>query len=274
MDKKVVFLDIDGTLTTLQGTLPDSAKEALREASARGHQLVICSGRTITQVYPWLLNTGFFSGVVSGAGAEVRVGDELVFQHLVDPGQQSRLVDFLEEREAYYYIQCTSGIYAPRYVIEREEKIFPGRLADLDQREEVFGRTYVAEDPHQISGVNKFLFFRAKAGVEEIREFCGDYFEFTESSFRRTGHVDGEITVRGYDKSEGMRQYLKAVGKDLSDTIAFGDGPNDHEMLETAYTGVAMGNASDDLKEKADLVTDPIDRDGLYKGFEMLGLVG
>ena len=71
-----------------------------------------------------------------------------------------------------------------------------------------------------------------------------------------------------------MRQYLKAVGKDLSDTIAFGDGPNDHEMLETAYTGVAMGNASDDLKEKADLVTDPIDRDGLYKGFEMLGLVG
>nr|WP_027872205.1 Cof-type HAD-IIB family hydrolase [[Eubacterium] cellulosolvens] len=274
MNQKIVFLDIDGTLTTMQGTLPDSAEEALKEAAGRGHQLVICSGRTITQIYPWLLQTGYFSGVVSGAGAEVRVGEELVFQHLVDREQQVRLVDYLEACGAYYYLQCTSGIYAPRYVIERKEKIFPGNLADPDRRVEIFGKTYIAEDPHKIEGVNKFVFYRSKASIGEIREFCGDYFEVTESSFRKSDNVDGEITVRGYDKSEGMRQYLKAVGKDLADTIAFGDGPNDHEMLETASTGVAMGNASDDLKEKADLITAPIDRDGLYKGFEMLGLVG
>ena len=52
-----------------------------------------------------------------------------------------------------------------------------------------------------------------------------------------------------------------------------GDGPNDLEMLQYAGTGVAMGNAMEALKAAADLVTDDVNRDGLYHAFERLRLI-
>ena len=69
LEKKTVFLDIDGTLTNFKGELPKSAEYALREASGRGHDMVICSGRTYTQIYPWIRESNLFRGIVSGAGS-------------------------------------------------------------------------------------------------------------------------------------------------------------------------------------------------------------
>jgi hydroxymethylpyrimidine pyrophosphatase-like HAD family hydrolase len=66
---------------------------------------------------------------------------------------------------------------------------------------------------------------------------------------------------------------LEYFAGDIADTIAIGDGCNDIEMLDLCATGVAMGNASDIVKAHADIVTDRIDNDGLYKAFETLGLI-
>ena len=55
MDKKIIFLDIDGTIMTFQGKLPESAKQALMLAKEAGHSLVLCSGRTKSEIYPELL---------------------------------------------------------------------------------------------------------------------------------------------------------------------------------------------------------------------------
>jgi hydroxymethylpyrimidine pyrophosphatase-like HAD family hydrolase len=57
------------------------------------------------------------------------------------------------------------------------------------------------------------------------------------------------------------------------DTIAFGDGPNDLEMLQYAATGVAMGNGVPEAKEVADMITDRIDCDGIYKAMLELKLI-
>ena len=50
-----------------------------------------------------------------------------------------------------------------------------------------------------------------------------------------------------------MKVLLDYLGMEREDSIAFGDGPNDMEMIEFAYTGVAMGNAVDELKNIADM---------------------
>jgi hydroxymethylpyrimidine pyrophosphatase-like HAD family hydrolase len=59
----------------------------------------------------------------------------------------------------------------------------------------------------------------------------------------------------------------------VADTIAFGDGPNDLEMLAFAGIGVAMGNGVAAAKEAADMVTAGIDDDGLARAMAQLGLV-
>ena len=202
MSHKIVFLDIDGTLTTFQGVLPDSAREALQKANQNGHHMIICTGRSGTQ--PELISAG-----------------------TMDPKDAERM----------------------------------------------FGKVSVREDIRSTKNCQKLCFYQAHSTIEEIQKRLGGFFETLTSSFAVSDSCDGEIMVRGYDKGTAMQKVLDATGTDRRDTIAFGDGPNDKVMLEFAQTGVAMGNASDDLKRTADLVTDRVDRDGLYKGFRMTGLI-
>ena len=55
MDKKVVFLDVDGTMVNEKGEVPESAQYAVRTAQANGHRMVVCSGRSRFQIYDALL---------------------------------------------------------------------------------------------------------------------------------------------------------------------------------------------------------------------------
>ena len=99
MKTKVLFLDIDGTLVDFQGKIPESAKEALIRAKERGHHLVLCTGRTRFQVYPWLLDYGF-DGLITGAGAQVEAGRELICRHLVKQDSLAKAVAFFERIRA------------------------------------------------------------------------------------------------------------------------------------------------------------------------------
>ena len=68
--EKIIFLDIDGTLIDYTQQLPASAREAIRRAQARGHKLLIATGRSKPSIYPFLLNLGF-DGLIAGDGAYV-----------------------------------------------------------------------------------------------------------------------------------------------------------------------------------------------------------
>ena len=57
------------------------------------------------------------------------------------------------------------------------------------------------------------------------------------------------------------------------DTFAFGDSDNDLRMLQSAGTGVAMGNAKEEIKKAADFITDSADDDGIYNAFKKFGLI-
>ena len=95
------------------------------------------------------------------------------------------------------------------------------------------------------------------------------------------GHRDELVisTKAGYDMWEGpygewgSRKYLNHVGISRENCIAIGDGPNDLQMMEYAGISVAMGNAREEVKRLADMVTDHIDEDGILHAFERLGLI-
>lgn len=273
MGRKTVFLDIDGTLTTFQGVFPDSAREALAAAKQNGHEMVLCTGRTATQIYPFLRDSGLFSGIVCGAGAEVWRNGETIYEQYVDPEHLSLFVDYMEKTGASYYLQCSSGLYGTSKITERDSVLFAGDPGTNKGREEIFGKITTDDHPKLRRDVNKFAYYEADADIQAIRENLGDYFDVMESSFRLTEKSDGEVTIRGITKATGMQIYLDACGLGREDAIAFGDGPNDYEMIDFAGIGVAMGNASDSLKRHADFVTDRVDRNGMKKAFLELGLI-
>lgn len=77
-----------------------------------------------------------------------------------------------------------------------------------------------------------------------------------------------DVVQPGVSKATGIRALMDAFGIDASEVMAFGDAGNDADMLRLAGVGVAMGNASDELKSIADLVCDPCEEQGVLKVLE------
>ena len=110
MERKVIFLDIDGTLTEPGSNEPPAlAQEAIRQARARGHQVFLCSGRNYAMLSP-LLQYGF-DGFVASSGGYIRCGDEVIYDCPMTEEQKRAAMDSLKENGVYRTVECIDGAY-------------------------------------------------------------------------------------------------------------------------------------------------------------------
>ena len=82
-----------------------------------------------------------------------------------------------------------------------------------------------------------------------------------------------DILLKDNSKARGIQDVLNHFGFGIENAMAFGDGLNDVEMLETVGFGVAMGNAEPELKPLADFVTKDIREDGILYALETLKVI-
>ena len=116
-----------------------------------------------------------------------------------------------------------------------------------------------------------FLCLR-KWNLRRARRILKNHYQFVLQDFL-LGLINGELINRDFDKGQGIRRVCEYLGADLKDAIGFGDSMNDLQMIETAGIGVCMGNGSRKLKKRADLICGDVDKDGLARAFEQLGLI-
>lgn len=95
----------------------------------------------------------------------------------------------------------------------------------------------------------------------------------TSFSQAETRGNSGEITKTAYTKGTAVHYLSDYLGVSAENTIAIGDSENDLEMLKAAGIGIAMGNASDYVKETADDITRSVEEDGVYHAFVKYGLI-
>ena len=266
---KIIFLDIDGTLVDFNSKMPESAKKALQLAKANGCLIALCTGRTISHIYPWLLEFPF-DGIVASAGAYIKSGDEKIFHNVMDSDKLRILAGQLMDYNASYMFQGAQG----RYTDSDNLKKMVEYLLSLgfENTTEINSMT-ICEHPYKMTQIESGMYFGADKDIIEIQEAVDPYFKITGSSFGHDRIFSGEITCKGIDKATGMQKLMDHLNIPRECSIAFGDGPNDFEMVEYANIGVAMGNAVETLKSKADMVTDHISEDGIYNGFHKLGLI-
>ena len=110
MSPKLIFLDIDGTLT-MPGSNepPQSALEAIRAAQRKGNLVFLCSGRNPGMLEP-LLKYGF-DGVIACAGGYVTVGDELIYDMPMAGEEMELAVEKLHAEGVFCTIECRDGAF-------------------------------------------------------------------------------------------------------------------------------------------------------------------
>ena len=112
-----------------------------------------------------------------------------------------------------------------------------------------------------------------KTPYKTIQDDLSDRYVVIPATFAPLGKESGEITSFHINKATGMDSVIHYFNADIKDTIAIGDGFNDLSMFEKAHLSVAMGNAPQEIKDKADRITTSLDEDGVYNAFKELKLI-
>lgn len=276
MKKKVIFLDIDGTLTAAGSNVPpESALRAIRAAQEKGHLVFLCTGRNYDMLKPLLVYG--FDGIIASAGGYVCCGQEVIYDCPMSRRQQELVLNTLEENGVFRTVECLNGSYTDDGFKEflEEHAGENGNSELLRWRRQIEQelnirsmREYAGQPVYKVVLMSPDL-ERIKRAEEKLKKD----FLFCIQDTNGQGIVNGEVINRQFDKGRAVIRVCEYLHIPVEDSIAFGDSMNDREMMEAAGYAVCMENGSDTLKKLADEVCPRVEQDGLYQAFLKMGFL-
>jgi len=278
MDRKAVFVDVDGTLVNDRGLVPDSARVAVQRARANGHLVFLCTGRSPSQLWDEIIDVGF-DGVIAAAGGYVEVGGAVLWHQNLPVEVVRRVVEFFDARGVAYFLEANTGLYGSPGVKEHmRARMFGGVTDEVIRAELQRGLgplidSVITGQGAERSDINKISFFDSPVSLDDVRDRFADILTLIPISVPQFGPNSGELALPGVHKASAIQTVIEHLGIDRADTLALGDGFNDLEMLAHVGVGIAMGNAPQQVKDVADDTTGSPDEDGLLTTFTKYGLI-
>ena len=274
MQRKLIFLDIDGTLTPAGSNIPPaSALDAVRRARAQGHLVFLCTGRNPAMLAP-VLALGF-DGAVAGAGGYVFAGDEVLFDCPMTKEQLDLGMKLLKENGVFRTIEARDATWGDEDLGDFLSQAGDGNSELVRWRKALAEQLNILPmSAYDGRPVYKIVFMcRTMQQLAPARAALEEDFNFVVQDVAAHQCLNGELINRKFDKGRGVRIVAERFGIPIEDTIGFGDSMNDLEMIETVGYSVCMENGSPLLKAKSDLVCPAVEQDGLAWAFEKLGLI-
>ena len=247
MDKKIkaLFFDIDGTLVSFKThKIPQSTVDALEQAKKNGVEVYISTGR------PQLIinNLGQIEHLIDG--------------YITTNGALYEAASFVKTRDDLDLIQLNSfGCGLDAVTTDEVYEIFAKGLG-VDC--EIFLTDVNELGDEQVLQVTPFCSVEQEALLMPTLRNC---------TSGRWHPAFTDITAADADKGKGLHAMADYLGLNIDETMAFGDGGNDISIVREAGTGVAMGNAGDNLKLVADYITTHVDEDGVKNALLHFGVI-
>jgi Cof subfamily protein (haloacid dehalogenase superfamily) len=262
MTPSVVATDLDGTVVRSDGTISARTRRALDAARAAGALVVIATGRPPRWLEGIAEATGHDGLAICANGGMVYdlTAQQVIASHPLAPDNARMIIAALRD--------AVPGI---TFALERVDGQFAHEVA-YHPRWEPEPQTIVGDLDDVMTGpISKLLGRREGLSSDELLAIATESIHTEAASFTHSS-LDGllEISAYGVTKATSLAEVLAERGLGASDVVAFGDMPNDLEMLQWAGLGVAMGNAHPDLKAVADEVTATNDEDGVALVLERL----
>lgn len=261
---KLLAIDIDGTLIRSDQTISPRTDAALIHAQEQGVQVVITTGRPTFGAAPFadeLRLADFGSHVISFNGSEIYnwATKELIHSVLLSRDIKPYVYDCAKRCgfQVLAYIgrnvvaEDADNEYVKFSSIRNKMPILPVKnfLTETDNEQPKF---LVVGDPEPLHALELEMAEHLKGKAEVYR---------SEPFFL-------EIVPHGIDKATGLSVLCARLGISQDSIIAFGDGFNDVSMIEYAGMGVAMGNAQQVVKDRADYITLSNEEDGIAEVVE------
>ena len=260
MSYKIVFLDIDGTILPPDHIIVESTKSAVKQLQEKGVIVCIATGRPTIDTVKVAEEIGVNSYITFN-GACVTIEDKVIYKELLATEDVEQLLStakandhdvLLASTEKNVIIPAPNSTKATEYV---QHLHMHGSLYNTEEdKKEVLSGTVLLQNHNEATVYDEI------PSIHLVPCNIG-------------GFIAYDFISPNINKATAIDKVLKHLNIDQADTIAFGDGMNDKEMLSYVKVGIAMGNAHEDLQKFASFTTTPVTEDGIYNGLKILGLV-
>ncbi|MCE4052127.1 HAD family hydrolase [Bacillus sp. Au-Bac7] len=241
MYKGIIFFDLDGTLLNEYSVISEENKIILKELQEKGYLCVIASGRSPQEILGITQGVNI-SSYISLNGQYIVVNHQVLIKHKMDLKVIQELDNFsrkLNNSLAYY----GEKEYKINLIDQAAIQLYAMDHAPLPSIEPEF---------YKYNDIYMLYLFNSDKELDVLyeKEFAGNL------TFYRDSPYSMAIVNQGNSKKNGIKELYKALEfTNYEETYAFGDGNNDVSMFEVVKHGIAMGNANELVKEKAEFIT-------------------
>lgn len=266
MEIKVAFFDVDGTIVDNHSTreqlsdmelVPASTIEAIRLLKENGITPFIATGRSPFMIEDLLEGLGIDSYICTN-GQYAVMNNEVMYEAPYREELLNEIVSVAKEHHVPLLWMPTH-----HYVLSGEnQEVLLEALDNMNLPYPVIETDLEKPD---------YKIYQMVAGVTKENEHIFELIEEVRIVRWQPNGID--LLPKVGSKATAIEVILKKLGLKPENAIAFGDGLNDIEMLQTVGCGVAMGNAHEELKKHANYVAKPVYEDGIYNACKDLELI-
>jgi hypothetical protein len=262
--QKIIFLDLDGTLTNDEKKITPKTKDALMEIQKQGHIVALASGRPTPGMVPVAkeLELEKYGGyILSFNGGKIInwKTKETVFENVMDRKYIPELLRYARQNNL--------GLIT----YDANHALVATRMDKYIAMEAMF----INKIPAYMTDVVKYVNYNPNKCLFTVEPELSEYHEkiLSEKFGRELGIYRScdyfiEVVPKGIDKAASIKVLTSQLGISRENIIACGDGFNDLSMIQYAGVGVAMENAVDAVKKEADYITTSNNEDGIAKVIE------
>lgn len=253
MEKKIVFFDIDGTLSTEDTfTIPESTKKALALARANGHIMFINTGRTKDSLENQIKALDV-DGFVCGLGTDIYYHHKEVFHHEMDAALRRKIVNVSLATNVQNVLEGRDGTYYPHNCSDPMLLNFKNRYTQQGFH------VYEYHPDDDVDFDKMACWYTPESDIDTFKETFKNDLDYIQ---RADNFI--ENAPKGFSKASGIKYVINMLGIPWENTISIGDSTNDLPMLTYTKESVAMGNSNPVIFKDVTYKTTDINDDGIY----------
>jgi len=276
MNIKLIALDMDGTtLLNDYMSISQRTRKVLEEAIARGIHVVPSTGRILGQLPESVTSIPGINYAVTSNGAVVTNlnSNEVISSNYLGAGSVKKIITTLSRRKLFCEIYHQGQSYGEMRYFE-----MIGERNDLSKDLIAFIRSKAKEVENVLDFAIEHASEIEKINIpllsdKNLRVLWQKFSQIHGVTLTKAIVNNIEVNHRSVNKGAGLKQLCRILKLEPTNVMAIGDSDNDLQMLQFAGLGVAMGNASADVKAVANHVTLPFDEDGVANAIEKFVLV-
>lgn len=275
---KLIALDMDGTFLDEEKRISKENEEAVRRAMEKGIQVVISTGRALSALPLNDLNRLGIRYTITANGAAIHKLPEMkcLYSEGMDSDLACEIIEKMRELRVHTSVFIDGKCYAEKGDYDRIE------ILDLDdvmknymRSSRKFVDSLTAFISENTAKVQKFTLQFYPCGDREYWNYDTVYQKFVNDErvcMVTGGYYNLELSKAGVTKGSSLCILADMLGIGMDQTMACGDTENDLDILKTAAVGVAMSNATEDVKEEADFITLSNEESGVAYAIQKLVL--